>query len=452
MPSFVEPVTNKKIPNIKVPVRPKIEPLLNLIHPFSLPWKEDVYKKHNWTKKTIDANIKRIKLPVPGEGLPRVIHYCADQGGCAFWRLIFPGDELLANNKAVAMSLWQMVLYPEFYLGIDAVRLQRQCTNIQLDFVKHLRNISNEFKKQGKKGFRIIWEVDDIVFPCTPDTIPEYNLCRLGFDDPKIGATVTEMFKYCDEVTVPSKFMREHYKKHTGFDKISVIPNYVPRYWFDKGEDIDASVDHFKKNIDKPRVLYAGSSTHFDIANMNGYRDDFTHVVDAIIKDLTIDKKYQWVFIGGFPYRLKPFIDNKMIEYHQWTSMTEYPRLLASAKANVMIAPLADNSFNRAKANIKLTEAAAIGVPCVAQNLDCYNSSGWKYLFDNSDQMMEQIANILKDETSYRESVENAREYVGNYWLGDHLDEWVQIYTSEYGAEKRKNTKMFLENNAEQFA
>lgn len=452
MPSFVVPDTNKKIPNIKVPNNFKIDPVVNLVNPFISDWREDLYKKRNWYKKANDANLKNIKLPVPGEGQPRVIHYCADQGGCAFWRLIFPGNELQANNKCVVQSLWQMVLYPQFYMGIDAVRLQRQCTGIQLDFVKHLRQISDEMKKQGHKGFKIIWEVDDIVFPCTPDTIPSYNLCRLGFDDPKIGETVTEMLKYCDEMTVPSKFMREHYKKYTGYDKITVIPNYVPRYWFDKGEDISHSIVNYRKHSAKPRILYAGSSTHFDIGHMNGYRDDFSHVVDAIINDINGEQKYQWVFIGGYPFRLKPYIENKTIEFHGWTSMTDYPRLLASVNANVMYAPLADNSFNRAKANIKLTEAASIGIPCVAQNLDCYNDSNWKYLFNSGDEMMQQIANIVKDETSYADTVTYSREYVDKYWLNEHLDEWVLTYTTPYGSDERKKNKTFLNNNTEQFA
>lgn len=448
MPSFVPVDTSKKIQGVKLPALPKIEKPTNLKELFVHPWKSNIFQKNNYFKKVQDARVKNIKLPAPGEGLPRVLHYCADQGGCAFWRLIFPGNELLANNKAVVQTMYQMLPDPRTYHGISSVRLQRQCSPLQRDFIKHLRTVSDEFKRQGQPGFRIIFEVDDVL---NIDDIAPFNLCRTAFIDPEIIKTVKEIMTYCDELVVPSEYMKQHYKKLLNFDKISVIPNYVPRYWFDKGNTVESSVENYRKNRVKPRILYAGSSTHFDVANLNGQVDDFHHVNDVIINDLEVDKKYQWIFVGGIPQKLRKYVDNGQIEYHHWTSMTEYPRLLASTNANVMIAPLMDNAFNRAKANIKLTEGAALCIPTVAQNLDCYNSDGWKYLFNTGSEMMDQIGKIVESEQSYKTAVENAQQYVDRYWLGDHLEEWVNIYTTDYGDNKRKEQKDFLERNKEQF-
>src|SRR5687768_16028323 len=140
MPSFVVDKTVKKVPNVKLPAHYQASPfenLSNIFNPFGVKFGEI-------QARTALFNIVRepFKIPVPGEGLPRVINYCADQSGCAFWRMIWPGDELLAHNRAVVMTLYQMVGIAQFYLGIDAVKLQRQCTPEQLEFVKFLRNVS----------------------------------------------------------------------------------------------------------------------------------------------------------------------------------------------------------------------------------------------------------------------------------------------------------------------
>lgn len=400
-----------------------------------------------------ELNIKlrdkaEIKLPTPGEGLPRVIHYCADQSGCAFWRLLWPSEELLAHNKAVVMTLYQMVTIGQFYGGIDAVRLQRQCTEPQIEFIKFLRKVSDDLKSQTGKGFRIIWECDDIVCPAAD--IPDYNVCKSAFTDDSILRNVTEAMKYVDEMTVPSEHMRQHYKKHLNFDKISVIPNYAPKNWIDRGYDKERVLETYRKHKAKPRILYAGSGTHFDVANKVNQQDDFGGVVDAIAKDIMVDKKYEWVFLGAIPLKLKQFV-GKGIEFHNWCPITEYPEMIKKLKVNASIAPLQNNAFSRSKANIKLTEAGMQGIPCVAQNIDCYNFDGWKYLFDTSDQMFSILDDILSSELKYEEASDFAKKYSDGYLLQDHLDEYVLLYTTPYGDNSRKNNKYFYANNKEQF-
>lgn len=390
-----------------------------------------------------------VKIPTPGEGLPRVIHYCADQSGCGFWRLIWPGDELMAHNKAVVMTLYQMVLNASFYRGIDAIRLQRQCTEPQLEFIKMLRKISDEMKKQTGKGFRLIYEVDDIV---DYESIPEYNVCRDAFkDSTTINKIMREAVSNCDEMVVVSEYMKRHYMELLGTDKISVIPNYAPKTWLDRGYDEGRIIEKYHKNNGKPRILYAGSGTHFDVTNRANQQDDFSQINQFIINDLMGAKRYQWVFLGGLPLSLRQFVGHG-VEFHPWSVITEYPALLQSLNADVMIAPLLDNQFNNAKANIKLIESGAQGIPMVAQNLACYNTDGWKWLFDTGEQMMYHIQDILSSETKYLEAVRFSRQYTESRWLKDHLDEWVLLYTSEWGSDKRKENPDFYKNNKDQFS
>jgi len=441
MPSFVDNTSSTPIPTVQ-PLQPHKDMYIHnpLIFRFGKPFRNNYHGEMRPVQP-------QIKLPIPGEGQPRILHYLADQGGCAFWRLIWPGDELLMHDKGVVMSMHQMILDAQFYEHIDAIRIQRQCTPQQLQFIKFLRDVSEQYKKQGKKGFRIIYEADDLVGPL--ECLPEYNACREAFADPNLINTVKEIVSYCDEFTVPSEVMKQHYRKYLDYDRITMIPNYVPRSWLDKGVTEYEKIKQYRLNKKKPRILYAGSSTHFDLLNKTNQKDDFGHVVDYIIDDIMNKKKYQWVFIGGVPLRLHKFILDKTIEYYPWSNLSEYPRTLKDAGAQLMIAPLADNVFSRAKANIKLTEGGAMGIPVIAQNLDCYK--GWKYSFNTGAQMMQIIADTLSSEVQYTKAVRYAKEYTDQYWLDEHLDEWVKIYTTPYGSKERQDNEFLVANNPEQF-
>ena len=447
MPTIVSNSTPKKVANIKPLNRqPVPAQFSNVQFPFGKEYGPKTFGDLN-SKLAGYSPKPGFKLPVPGEGLPRVINYCADQSGCAFWRMIWSGDELLAHNKAVIMTLYQMVLMGQFYRGIDAVRLQRQCTDTQIEFIKFLRQVSDQMKKDTGKGFRIIWEVDDIVCPAVD--IPDYNVCKSAFQDDSVLRNLREMVKHVDEMTVVSDFMRQHYKKHLGFDKITVIPNYAPKSWIDAGYDREKCRAKYHRP-GKPRILYAGSGTHFDVANNAGQNDDFGHIVEAIIRDITIEKKYEWVFFGALPLKLKQFIGYG-IEFHEWCAISEYPTKMKEMNVDISLAPLQANNFARAKANIKLTEAGTQGIPCVAQNLECYNSDGWKYLFNNSKEMFNTIDSILASEDSYMEASDNARKYSEQYFLQNHLDEYLLLFTTPYGDPKRKENESFLKFNPSQF-
>lgn len=446
MPKIVPADYSKKVPKVQsqFPVKNVQAPQFgNINFPFNKKFGISNYGV------SLQPQSPTIKIPSPGEGLPRVIHYCADQSGCAFWRMIWPGDELLAYNKAVVMTLYQMVTIGNFYGGIDAVRLQRQCTEPQFEFIKFLRTVSDQLKQQTGKGFRIIWEVDDIVLPASD--IPDYNICKSAFETDTVLNTVRKIMPYVDEMTVVSDYMRQHYKKYLNFDKITVIPNYAPKSWIDRSYNRENVLKLYNKNKKKPKILYAGSGTHFDVANRVGQNDDFGHVVDAIAEDILIHKKYEWVFFGALPMKLRQFINNG-IEFHDWSSIMEFPEKIEKLNVNLAIAPLQKNNFSRSKANIKLTESGFFGIPCVAQNIECYNSNGWKYLFDSSQQMFAEIDRILSSEESYMEASDFARAYSEKYILQDHLDEYILLYTTEYGDPKRKQNKFFLENNPKQFS
>jgi glycosyltransferase involved in cell wall biosynthesis len=349
----------------------------------------------------------------PGAGLKRALHFYADYGGCGLWRMTWP--ELLLNGygKAVVNSLTQMVSDPNFYQPINAIKLQRQATPDQYEFVKFLKSLQGEF------GFKLIYEVDDVVFG---EDIPLYNTSRVAFTDPVINETIKKIINLCDEMCVVSPYMRDYYKRKTGKQEINVIPNYAPKFWLHDFYNPIKIDKNYVKNKKKPVIGYMGSGTHFDPSNAANQQDDFAHVIDAVIRTRN---KFQWVFLGGIPMKLLPYVHRKEIIHVPWVNIYEMPRVFASLNVNAVVAPIARNEFNRAKSDIKMLEAGALGIPGVFQNLEPYQAAPYK--FDTGDEMIAQLDRLLKDRNEYLKQSEKARKMAEKRWLDDHLDEHYEM-------------------------
>ena len=111
--------------------------------------------------------------------------------------------------------------------------------------------------------------------------------------------------------------------------------------------------ENYQNHKRKPRVVYCGSGAHFDVENRIKQKDDFYHVLDVIRK--TVDK-FQWVFVGGFPLSLRDLIQQKKIEYHEWSNLVEYPAAVSKLDATVFYAPLESSNFNKAFAAFDKTK------------------------------------------------------------------------------------------------
>jgi glycosyltransferase involved in cell wall biosynthesis len=360
-------------------------------------------------------------LMPPEASLPRAIQYYADFSGCGFWRMIWPEHMLNAYGHCVVHGSTVMVLDPRYYVHTKVVRIQRQATEHQLQFVKFLKEVQKDV------GFRIIYEIDDLVFH---EDIPEYNKFKPAFTDPKIRTNILEIMNLCDEVTVTCQFMKDYYADKTGHKNITIIPNFPPKMWLGNHYDpkwISDCYDQYKK---KPRILYAGSGAHFDVENRVGQDDDFAHVIKAIYD--TVDK-YQWVFLGAFPLPIKPLVERGAVEFHQWANLYNYGEKIKNLRVNMMVAPLKNSNFNKSKSDLKLIEANAFGIPIACQNLCTYEDAPFK--FDTGEQMIEIIDDVLSKKGRYMNLSAKARAQANTRWLEnpENFACYVELMTKPYG-------------------
>lgn len=380
----------------------------------------------------LNRGIARLPQEQPRElSLPRFVNYAADFSGCGFWRILWP--ELLINQSGLGISSTNtgMVTDPRWYTGVKTVRLQRQASNEQREFVRYLKSIQKDY------GFKLIYEVDDVVFR---EEIPNYNKFKFAFDDEQTRNNCVEIIKMCDEVTVTCDFMRRLYQEKTGKSEITVIPNFVPYFWMGHIYNKNKVYDTFEKNKKRPRVLYTGSGAHYDVDNKNNGIDDFSHVINTVIK--TLDK-YQWVFVGSYPPPLHPYVQSKKIEFHPWQNLTNYPVFINNLNPQVTIAPLLDNNFNRSKSDIKFIESCVLGLPCIVQDMETYKNAPEFLKFKTGEDLEERLDQILKNKSQYYKNVELFR-HIGSQRFLEHRENigcHVEALTTPFNSPDRKLLK-----------
>jgi glycosyltransferase involved in cell wall biosynthesis len=399
-----------------------------------VPFAQNPYKispqQQQLTQQSPNLNLQPKEL-----SMPRYINYVADYGGCGMWRIMWPEVVINCEGLGISQSTTAMVLDPRWYQNVKAVRVQRQAGDHQKRFVEFLKTVQQQF------NFKIIYEVDDVVFS---EEIPDYNKFKFAFVDPSIRQNCIDIINMCDEVIVTCPFMKKLYQEKTGKQEITVLPNFPPYFWLGHYFNPKKIYDNLEKFKKRPRVLYTGSGAHYDVDNKNKGQDDFSHVLNTIIK--TVDK-YQWIFVGAFPPPLLPFVQSGKIEFHSWQTLFRYPRLFDSLNANITIAPLMNNNFNKSKSDIKFIESCCFGLPCLVQNMETYQNAPDFLKFVTGDELEEKLDNILnwKNRQKYYQNVfvyqkiahERFLEHPEN--IGCHID----VLATPYGSPDRKYVNRF---------
>lgn len=366
---------------------------------------------------------------IPGEGLKRAITYLADYGGCGYYRCLAPDMMLNLYEKAVVAQSTAMILDPRFYSTVQAVRFQRQATVAQKEFVKLIKEVSKQTKT------KMIYEIDDVVFA---EDIPMYNRNRDAFTSKEIQNNIKEILSMMDEITVTCDYFKDYMIEKSGNKNVSVIPNYLMKWWFDRYYNLGDLVKKFEKNKKRPIVAIFASGTHVDVTNRANQKDDFEFVLNSIIKTR---RDFKWHFYGSHPLALRPFIDSGEIEFFPWVKLPDFAANMYNSGAQITFAALQDNNFNRCKSNIKLIESGAIGIPCVCPDMVTYKDALLKY--KTGSEFIDCIKAATKNQTVYADYCKKSRAYAENFWLDDepNLMKHYEALFTPFGSSERKYLK-----------
>ena len=342
----------------------------------------------------------------------------ADTTGCDFYRNFCPRETVEHCVGNIMFNTCRKFLVDDnFFRGTNVNILQRQVNNPQCEYyLKYIIPMSR------KNGSWIIYNIDDCIYK---DDIPKYNKAWEVYQDEQYMQNVYKMLNASDFVLVTTDELGEYYCKRFGVshDSIIVIPNYLPKWWIGHCYSLERSLSAYNENKKRPRIGLIGAPSHYDVNNKK-IENDITGILPYIKKTI---KDFRWVIFGSNIPELEDLIVSGDIEYHGGIDILHYPDRICSLNLQYVVAPLKDNTFNRCKSNIKLTESWAMGIGCAAQNICSYNKYT-KDVFDGGDSLDEILRRDLRDEETFADKISSNYGNMENWWLETHLEKWLKLY------------------------
>jgi glycosyltransferase involved in cell wall biosynthesis len=315
------------------------------------------------------------------QGLTPVVNI---HSGCDYHRVILPLKHLGVNIKD--------------FTDVDPMSIL-QNTRI-LFFNRHPECGLEPFLKLRERfGYKIVCDVDDY-WELYPDHILYKSWYAAGMNK-KIISSIKE----ADMVLTTTDLLASKIREINS--NVHVVFNGLP-FGQDQFTDKKESSEHF-------RILYAGGSTHYhDLRTIR-------YALEKLRKDQSL-KHCQYILAG---YNRGGIWDKIESVFNPKGSTTNYIRrntleldeyMDHYSHADVAIAPLENNNFNRYKSNLKVIEAGCKNIPCVATNISPYCDdfllSKRIFLAKNTSEWYKIIKELAKNPEQVKDMGEALGEFV----------------------------------------
>lgn len=352
----------------------------------------------------------------------RVHVHASDEGGCGYYRMIWPAQTVAAADPDIEVS----VIRPdseEARLRLqcrDAVRMKatgqivRERQVIDLEEVPEcdvlvlqrplLSDLADVIPVLQRHGIAVVVEVDDdfhAIHPrnqayvwCHPKSSPDRNYLHLE-----------RACHHADLVTVSTPALARRYGRH---GRVAVVPNYLPRAWMNV---------HPEREPGKVRVGWSGT--------VESHPTDLQQTGGAVARIARGREDVEIVCVGT-GVGVANHLQIESVKASGWVSIEAYPA--AMAQVDVGIVPLDQSPFNEAKSWLKGLEFAAAGTPFVASPTQQYRAladAGIGLLAKNAHQWESRLRRLVDDPSWRAEYGLQCRERVLEGFLIDqHAHLW----------------------------
>lgn len=335
------------------------------------------------------------------------LFYRGDLQGCGFYRSEFIQDAINMfqdhpRYKIDVMSGHRTIRDQNFYRFTNLIQVQRWDSPHHIDAY-------NFFLQSKKVNPRLVisYELDDDIY-----TFPDYNYFKTGNYGARVKL-IESLITHSDMLVVSTKRLQKIYRPVN--PNVHVIPNYIPKWLWGEAGWVG---EHEGFNI-----LWSGSGTHFNDDNTG----DMEHLGRLIKKTRG---KYNWIFMGAIPRQYK---SETNVSFIPWKNMLELPLVYKTIRADVAIAPLQDNDFNKSKSWIKVLEYIAAGYPGLYQDMEPYARCHSRF---KTMRGLEGKLETLYDDPKKRENLwmRDYLEFENDIWLEDNINKKggrIDLYCKE---------------------
>lgn len=255
------------------------------------------------------------------------------------------------------------------------------------------------FALQKKHGFKICVDVDDYWH------LDEHHILYKHYEDIGFASQQIAHLDTADIVlTTHSRLAAEIYQYNAN---VHVVPNAIPK----QGQfDIERQPHHLT------RLFWQGSATHEqDIAILQQAIGGGLRFIASKIKmvmagyELETDNEDIWYRMGGLytagfkhQYKIIPGV-----------AITEY--YANYAHADICLVPLVKSRFNSFKSNLKVLEAANLGLPVIASQVDPYLDMPVLYCKSGND-WVKHITRLVESKKRRKEAGQELAEFCAKHF------------------------------------
>lgn len=282
-------------------------------------------------------------------------------------------------------------------------------TLFQREFPGNFYSFQAVMARAGESGKQVVMDLDDDLLSLPLSHPDELKLYFAGSQLPMLTAMVQ-----VKALAVTTQYLANLLKVYN--TNTYVLPNYLnDKIWRFNSPQIST-----KKKI---RIIYMGGITH---------QHDLKMLLPAIrILALKYPDKLEFIFYGAnleLPELLPVTITNLASETYVYA---DFARVALTQLADIAIAPLEDNDFNRCKSNIKYLEYTAMGLPGVFSNVLPYSSvikqGSNGFVAASTDDWVKAISQLIDDPLLRLQIANEAQENVRKNWLmSDHAHLWPE--------------------------
>ena len=294
-------------------------------------------------------------------------------------------------------------IWPERVKQADLIVIQR-------DFPRHQKAYREIIGRARSANKPVIFELDDLVF-----TLPEQHPDRIQGYYAEALLPMLDAAMEADAVTVSTQPLADYLRLFNS--SVFVLPNMLDKiFWKMKTPRIS--------NGEKLQIGYMGGPSHG--ADLQIITPVLLHIAQRY------GEKVAFRFVGMEPPQ--DLIKNAETSWEPVSTMdyAQFAIELHAEEFDIVLAPLADNAFNRAKSSIKFLEYSAIGVPGVFSNLppyaDLITDGQEGFLATTVDEWAARLSELIDKPDLRLRIVQKAQQKANNFSLNQHANRWLDVY------------------------
>lgn len=248
---------------------------------------------------------------------------------------------------------------------------------------------------------KLVYEIDDNLFELDPS-----NSTYGFFNSSDAQQNMRANLRAADLVTVTTEPLAEVVRSHN--PDVHVIPNYLPA-WL---------LEHERPRREGKVVIgWGGSATH---------TMDWEVCGPHVRRYLNRAPDHVQVHVMGADYTHQAKLPQGRVRVTPWIQTA--PEYWRSIDYDIMLAPLHPHPFNASKSNLRVLEAAFLGIPAVASDYGPYAEfvqHGVTGLLAKGDHDWGRHLRALVEDPQMRAELgANARRQAGAWTIEGHADEW----------------------------